>query len=42
MPGGAAATRDVFGIKRLYLQYGDTPSTVSLLPLDSHVFAVLL
>ena len=42
MPGGASATHDFFGIKRLYLQHGDTLSTVSSLPLDSHVFAVLL
>ena len=42
MPGGAAAAHDYSGIKRLYLQRSDTPSTVSSLPLDSHVFAVLL
>ena len=42
MPGGAGATHDFFGINRLYLQHGNTPTTVSLLPLNSHVFAVLL
>jgi hypothetical protein len=42
MPGDAVATHDFFANKRLYLQHGDTSTTVSSLPLDSHVFAVLL
>jgi hypothetical protein len=42
MPGDTTATHDFFEIKRMYLQNGETPSIVSSLPLDSHVFAVLL